>query len=149
MVLNVIVLSYKGDNGDEENRIKREKMKLTKYVFCTSCHWYGDRPREKTPGLFIFELVFWGLFVLVVFVVNPLDGLYVWDAYLLIGFIIPPLSYSGWRLSSGFLACPVCGHDTLIPSDSPRARVMIDRYNKVQLHLKQERMEDFSFDDSR
>lgn len=69
-----------------------------KEVHCLKCGFVG-KPKNETPGSFIFELFLWFCFLL------------------------PGLIYSIWRITNKKLICRYCKHhDQLIPADSPSLR---------------------------
>ena len=55
------------------------------------------KPRSRTRGSFLIELVLWLMF------------------------IVPGLLYSLWRLSTREKVCPACGSPNMVPLDSPAA----------------------------
>ena len=69
-------------------------------MICTRCYFKGE-PKTKVPGSFIIELGLWLLFFPV-------------------GII-----YSIWRLASKGSGCPSCGSKDMIPTDSPRAAILM------------------------
>lgn len=68
-------------------------------MICASCYYQGE-PKTITRGSFAIELVLWIFFF--------------W------AFLIPPLVYSIWRLTTRAKVCPKCGQATLISENSPR-----------------------------
>ncbi|MBI2613318.1 MAG: hypothetical protein HYW62_00885 [Candidatus Levybacteria bacterium] len=88
-------------------------------MICTNCYYRGE-PKTITRGSFAIELVLWIFFF--------------W------AFLIPPLVYSIWRLTTRTKACPKCGQTALIPEDSPRGVELAKKHtlkgdvgNKVDL----------------
>jgi len=81
-------------------------MAESQYI-CTSCGEVG-KPKTNTKGSFWMEVLL-GLF-----------------------FVIPGVFYSFWRLGNKVYACPACGNETVIPTDTPMGQ-------KLLKDLKQER----------
>lgn len=74
---------------------------------CASC---GSRSEgiSRTRGSFWIELVLW------------------------LCFILPGLIYSIWRLTTKERVCPQCGAPGLVPTNTPRGRDLVARYNTQQ-----------------
>jgi DNA-directed RNA polymerase subunit RPC12/RpoP len=64
------------------------------HMFCKNCGFRG-KPREMTRGTFAVEVLLW------------------------LCFLLPGLLYTLWRSSNRYTACPKCGHENMIPLDSP------------------------------
>jgi len=71
-------------------------------MLCPHCGTL-DNPICETRGSFAVELLLW------------------------LCFIVPGLIYSAWRLSNRYYACRACGHEGLLPLDSPRAQAELRR----------------------
>lgn len=76
-------------------------------MICTNCYYQG-KGKTMTRGSFAIELVLWIFFF--------------W------AFLIPPLVYSIWRLTTRKQVCPRCNQDTLIPEDTPRGEELVDKF---------------------
>ena len=98
-----------------------------KYMFCLDCHWYGP-VSKKTRGNFFTEIVLWGAIVALVALFYSQKDLYIYQIITLVAFAVPACAYSLWRLTTRYYACPACSHDSLIPSNSPRAQAQIAIY---------------------
>ena len=71
---------------------------------CPNCGFRG-RAKKFTRGSFFTELLLW------------------------LGFLIPGIVYSVWRLTSRYWGCPRCGAANMIPLDSPRGRKLLEELN--------------------
>lgn len=76
---------------------------MAKKVVCAQCGTVGF-PKLYTPGSIIVEAL----------------------AYLLL--ILPGLVYSNYRLRGRKRVCRSCGGTEIVPTDSPRGRELIERY---------------------
>ena len=99
-------------------------------LFCTACYWHGYNGKVKTRGSFAAEVVVWGVFLVAAYFVGCL-------------LFLPALLYSVWRLTGRTTVCPGCGHEALIPLESPRAQAMVQAYNQEKL---QRVKDDYFFD---
>jgi len=61
---------------------------------CQSCGYIGN-PTKVMRGSFLIELILWCCL------------------------FIPGMIYTVWRYTSQYYACPKCGKDSMIPTDSP------------------------------
>lgn len=66
-------------------------------MYCSNCGTV-DTPRTRVKGSFFIEVILW------------------------LCFLVPGIIYSIWRLTSKEQVCPSCGAPNMIPSDSPKAR---------------------------
>lgn len=74
---------------------------------CEACYSKVEGKKVYTPGSFGMELALWVLFIL------------------------PGIIYSIWRLAGRYSGCPVCGHDRLVPADTPRGRALLAGQEKA------------------
>lgn len=86
---------------------------------CADCYYVGSE-KNKTPGNVVVELFLWAAFFVSFF------------AILAFG-ILPPIflfilsiGYSLYRLVGGKKVCPNCKHTSMIPTDSLRAKEIIE-----------------------
>jgi len=86
---------------------------------CADCYYVGSE-KNKTPGNVVVELFLWAAFFVSFF------------AILAFG-ILPPIflfilsiGYSLHRLIGGKKVCPNCKHTSMIPTDSLRAKEIIE-----------------------
>ena len=97
---------------------------------CGECGFLGLAERRK-HGRDDLELVLWGLLVVstagyvggyvIAHFVHLFPGLVVRGCGLLgKAFLVISVLYTIWRLSTEGEVCPKCGHEPLIPPDSPR-----------------------------
>ena len=80
---------------------------MAKERMCPNCGNYVV-PEKKVRGSFFFEIILW------------------------IFFIIPGLIYSIWRLTTKFIACPICENVNLVPIDSPKGKQLMVDFMKNQ-----------------
>lgn len=94
----------------KENKIKakqaaqqeREQQQFLKgKYFCVTCEHTG-KPRTFTRGSIFIEIILW------------------------LCFLVPGLIYSIWRLTSKCIICASCGNPDIIPTDSPRAKKLME-----------------------
>lgn len=81
---------------------------------CTSC---GNliKPKTQTKGSFWMEVLLWMLFIL------------------------PGLLYSLTRLGNKVYVCPICGKDTVIPTNTPVGQKLLKEYNKTPKDTQEEK----------
>lgn len=74
----------------------------SKNLFCLECHSV-DSGKNEVKGHFLIEVILW------------------------LCFLVPGIIYTIWRTTNKQKVCRTCGSKKLIPSDSPRAREIIDK----------------------
>jgi len=70
-------------------------------MICTRCGTTFKKPKRHMPGSLVTVVLLWLLF------------------------IIPGAIYTAWRYIGVKQACPACGSDSMVPSDSPVGRRML------------------------
>ena len=74
---------------------------MVKQYVCTMCGYVG-LPKRTAKGSLGIEIILW------------------------LCFLIPGLIYSMWRLASYHNACPECKNASMIPTDSPKGRKLVE-----------------------
>ncbi|MFH1178618.1 MAG: hypothetical protein V1711_02780 [bacterium] len=96
---------------------------MTHKLICTACGSYGS-PKQKDRGGFGFELILW--FLVAGAFLGWLLGL---PGIVLIGLFIIAGAFSAWRATGSIKVCGACGNPSLIPTDSPVAKKIIEEHN--------------------
>jgi hypothetical protein len=58
------------------------------------------------------------------------------EIFLWLLIIIPGLIYSLWRMSSKYNACPKCKNDSMIPTDTPIGKQMLEKHQPEETSTK-------------
>ena len=75
------------------------------YFVCTACGSSISNPKNCTPGSFLIEIILWVAFIPIL--------------------CLPGIIYTLWRLTNKKKICPICRHDTVIPSQTPLAQQIL------------------------
>lgn len=76
-------------------------------MICQDCGTIGS-PIKVTKGSFWIELILW------------------------LCFLVPGLIYSVWRLTTRHNACPKCKSSSIIPTESPKGKKLMEEYSRAQ-----------------
>ena len=99
-------------------------------MFCTKCGHKG-MPQKITKGSSLFvELGIWFFGFLIWSMMSTSTPFYARTPWYV--FFIPGLAYSIWRAISPYDGCSSCKGNSLIPADSPMAKIASHHYKEAK-----------------